>query len=75
MCKHKRGCIYNVVQGIAKSVLLGYATKYAVNILLSLMKPKKFFVNVLSAKALFDATRFALFICKLLVHDSLKISV
>lgn len=62
MCKHKRGCIYNVVQGVLKSLALGYATKYAVNLLLSLIKPKSFIANMFSAKALFDASRFTLFV-------------
>ena len=64
MCKHKRGCVYNVLQGVLKSAALGYGIKYAINVLFSLMKPKKFYANVFSAKAFVDSSRFALFMSK-----------
>jgi len=62
MCKHKRGCIYNVVQGIIKSIMLGYGIKYGINILLGLLKPSKLIENVLSVETLINSSRFAAFL-------------
>ena len=62
MCKHQRGCIYNVVQGAIKSFCLGVGTKYLINLLLGLLRPKTLMANLFSLRSLLDAGRFTLFV-------------
>lgn len=62
MCKHDRGCIYNVVQGAIRSFGLGLGAKFALNLVLSLMRPKTILKNLFSIKSLLDTGRFSLFV-------------
>uniref|UniRef100_A0A7S3NTZ2 Uncharacterized protein n=1 Tax=Euplotes crassus TaxID=5936 RepID=A0A7S3NTZ2_EUPCR len=61
-CKHKGGCIDNVVKGAVKSFMLGFATKYSINLLAGLMRPKTLLNALFSAKSILDSGRFILFV-------------
>mmetsp|Transcript_19281 Transcript_19281/g.21596 ORF Transcript_19281/g.21596 Transcript_19281/m.21596 type:complete len:176 (+) Transcript_19281:25-552(+) len=61
-CKHKRGCIYNVLHGAMKSFGLGFGAKFSVNLLLGLLKPKTLLSNLFSLDSILDTSRFTLFV-------------
>lgn len=73
MCKHQRGCIYNVVQGMIKSAFLGLGAKFIINFLLGLLRPKTLVSNLFGFRNLLDTGRFTLFV--VLFNISYKIAL
>ena len=60
MCKHKHSCYSNIVVSAAKSFVVMYGFKVAMNALFSIANPIKFLKKLLTFKDQSDNIRFAL---------------